>query len=848
MTVLEHAIYYAKILGWYVFPVHTTVDGACSCRDVDCKSKAKHPATVNGLKDATRDEAQIRAWWSAGDYNIGVVMEPSGLISYDVDLYHKDLDKLLTLQQILGELPVTVTQLSGSGDGYHLLFKHPGFPVRGVIGGVVVRAKAYIVVAPSKHISGGSYSWHAGLAPGQVPVAELPDAWKEALRKSAEVGAVGMPEQEPPWLAEVPAEKRIADMKAHFAREAGEVKGTSAPGTTFNVVRTAIRAHAVRDPEAALEAAMEFDAKCVPPWGARMARHVWSAYQKAYEPVWGAAYRGEEQRLESLGLENVPVLPAYVAPLDIEVENALEKVRGTRSQERSLDKKMLAEYIIPTNGNAKFLGTYDSLAAEVLVRCCPPGTTDDQMVPYLVKCLVSQEKARALIAEARSKLAPPPVSLSSFANLPVDGAPADPDREIMSELKLGPEGEGVKCSPANIALILSRDPILVGKIRFNVLSKQIEVTAGEFAGMSANTLAIKVMNYLDKKWQLNAPKSHVEDQLLLLAWENQYNPIADYLGSLKWDGISRIDTWLIDYCGAENTEFNRRVGAMWLISGCARGAKPGSKVDTVLVLEGRQGRKKSTILSVLAGPWFSDTPLVIGNKDSMQMTSYRWIIELAELASLRASETEAAKAFFAAKVDNYRPPYGKAPEEFPRFAIFGGSTNEDEGYLVDRENRRYWPVLIDRCDATGLRLVRDQLWAEAFHRYLSAEVNPDYAHPECPGERWWFETEAEQDMAAVVVGKRRPENLWAGLIKEWSKRTGIVGVQGRRQWTLAEIAKGALDIEIEKMPGKQRAITAAVKEAGLLPALGAEGQAMWKLPDLDIPGAVLVAEGLTDSN
>jgi hypothetical protein len=848
---LDYALAYAG-LGWYVIPCFPMRGGICACGRPQCVSPGKHPANEIGLTAATIDEAQIRAWWAAmPDASIGVVMEPSGLLAFDLDEYHGDLSKLAALEHALGPLPSTVTQRSGSGQGFHAIFKSPGFPSRGVLGGIVIRSKAYIVVAPSNHASGGNYAWQEGLGPTEVAVAELPDVWKEALRKSSDVGQAGVPTEEPEWLAKIPNEQRIADMKAHFARESGEVKGTSDPGKTFNVVRGAIRSYGVRDSEAALEAAMVYDTKCVPPWGARMARHVWSAYQRATSPVWGAAYRGEDQRLEALGLTSAPVLPAYERPADIMVQATLQSVKGKRTSDpqKIVDKALISQIL-----DKKFLGSNELLAAQAMLRNCPPGTTDDQLVGFLMGTNMREDRARELLKQAR-----PLTSSASLADaLPVTPAPAalsgvsaslpEADFELMQTLKMDAEGEGVKNSPNNLFEILSKDSVVGGKIRFNGLTKQVEMTAAHFGEISSNVLATDVMNWLDKKWQLTTHRTLVEDQLLLIARQNEYNPVADYLKAQAWDRKPRIDTWLIDYCGAEDTPFNRRVGAMWMIAACARGIVPGSKVDTVLILEGRQGIGKSKAASVLAGPWFSDSPLVIGNKDSMQMASYRWIIELAELASLRASESESQKAFISARIDNYRPPYGKAPEEFKRYAVFIGSTNQGE-YLPDETgNRRYWPVIVGSCDVVRLSADRDQLWAEATYRYLHADLNPELANSQCPGERWWFETDAEQDMAAVVVEKRRPENTWAGLIREWSRRNSV-GVNVRRQWTLAEIAKSSLNIEIEKLPGKQKAISVAIKEAGLVPALGDEGQPMWRLPDGAVPEIKESdTQGLRDSN
>lgn len=103
-------------------------------------------------------------------------------------------------------------------------------------------------------------------------------------------------------------------------------------------------------------------------------------------------------------------------------------------------------------------------------------------------------------------------------------------------------------------------------------------------------------------------------------------------------------------------------------------------------------------------------------------------------------------------------------------------------------------------------------------------------------------------MAAAEVDKRRPENSWTNMIREWAQR-GLSGPNIRRQWTLAEIAKSCLGIEIEKLPKLQKGITVAIKGAGLSPATGDSGQPMWRLADSVMPDTKESStEGLRDSN
>ena len=92
------------------------------------------------------------------------------------------------------------------------------------------------------------------------------------------------------------------------------------------------------------------------------------------------------------------------------------------------------------------------------------------------------------------------------------------------------------------------------------------------------------------------------------------HPVREKLSALgnQWDGKSRLDTWLIDYCGVEDTPYTRSVAAKWMIAAARRVRSPGCKFDHVLIFEGPQGTGKSTVFRTLAfDDWFTDN-LTIG--------------------------------------------------------------------------------------------------------------------------------------------------------------------------------------------------------------------------------------------
>lgn len=170
---------------FHVFPLHTPVEGGCSCRRDDCRNVGKHPRTMNGLKDATNDQAQIDRWWKSWPgANVGVACGPSGIVVIDIDPRHDGDESLRDL--IEGkDWPDTPTVLTGGG-GVHYYFKAPPDVVirnsSSLLGpGIDVRGEGgYVVAPPSWHESGRQYEWETGLAPGDIKAAYLPD-WLSQL-------------------------------------------------------------------------------------------------------------------------------------------------------------------------------------------------------------------------------------------------------------------------------------------------------------------------------------------------------------------------------------------------------------------------------------------------------------------------------------------------------------------------------------------------------------------------------------------------------------------------------------------------------------------------------------------
>lgn len=239
------------------------------------------------------------------------------------------------------------------------------------------------------------------------------------------------------------------------------------------------------------------------------------------------------------------------------------------------------------------------------------------------------------------------------------------------------------------------------------------------------------------------------------ARDQTFHPVLDYLQELQWDGTNRLDEWAITYLGVEDTPYTRAVSSKWMISAIARVMQPGCKADCILILEGDQGIGKSQALRILFDPWFTDELSEMGTKDAAIQLSGEWCVELAELAGMRRNENERIKAFASRTFDRYRPPWGTRAIDQPRQTVFAGTANDSQYLRDETGGRRFWPM---RCrgsiDLDGLRVVRDQLFAEARDRYEA-------------GEAWWLQEATVIASATEEQDFRRVPDPWQASIAAW---------------------------------------------------------------------------------
>lgn len=328
---------------------------------------------------------------------------------------------------------------------------------------------------------------------------------------------------------------------------------------------------------------------------------------------------------------------------------------------------------------------------------------------------------------------------------------------------------------ANLLAILEHEPHWSGRLRFNEARQQIEVAAQDWRTWQDHDDTDAAV-WLQRTWKLRARPETVCQAVQALAQRKRCNPLADWLRSLRWDGVKRLDSWLVRYAGAKDSAYVRAAGACWLRGAVARALCPGVKVDAMLVLEGAQGAGKSSLFRVIGGEYFTDDVHDLASKDAALAVSRAWIVELPELSAMGRAEVELVKAFLSRQVDRFRPPYGRALVELSRRCIFGGTTNRADYLKDDTGNRRFHPVAIGVVELDALAADREQLLAEAVASWQA-------------GEPLALPAEVRGEHAEVTEG-RRQEDPWEGEVARW--------LVGKSSTSSAEVLGSALQIPTDR--------------------------------------------------
>lgn len=394
----------------------------------------------------------------------------------------------------------------------------------------------------------------------------------------------------------------------------------------------------------------------------------------------------------------------------------------------------------------------------------------------MVQLATQDDRVRVQLVDDRAAKAS---TDDDFEVLPEEAAPANPD-EWKKRLKVTDKG-AIASTIENCVTILKYDPKLAGSMALDEMANNIvslkplpwRKEPGQWT--DADDAALRY--YLERVYGVSG-KDKIFDGVNVVATQNKFHPVRDYLNSCVWDGVPRVDTLLIDYMGADDSVYTRAVTRKVMAAAVARIFQPGCKFDYMLTLRGCQGLGKSSFIGKLGGDWFSDTMTTMQGKESLEQLQGVWIMEVGELAGMRKAEVEAIKLFLSKRTDRFRPAYGRRTQDFPRQCIFVGSTNESQFLRDSTGNRRFWVVDTPHTPPKDFwaeltpEVVR-LIWAEAVEIYKAGE--PLYLSKEIEAMAREIQELYEEENPKVGIVDAYLDRL---LPADWEDRDTF----SRRQW------------------------------------------------------------------
>ncbi len=356
------------------------------------------------------------------------------------------------------------------------------------------------------------------------------------------------------------------------------------------------------------------------------------------------------------------------------------------------------------------------------------GTPTSKLPSYDLMCrkAIEDKDVLALLQKERMEQAE-----TEFKDIQEGFAETEDTFEWMRRLRVHPKTGLPESTIDNVWIILENDRNLKGKFAINEFAGRGEIlgalpwNAGTKRRFWDDNDNQGLYWYLEKSYRISGA-AKIDGALSLHSNKNSFNDVTRYLNELKWDGVPRLDTLLIDYLGAEDSIYTRAVTRKAFTAAVARAYIPGFKFDYMTIFTGPQGIGKSTLLAKMSKGWFNDSIRTFEGKEASELLQGVWLVEVGELDAFNRSDVGRIKQFLSQQADRFRAAYGRHVKEMPRRCVFFGTTNDAE-FLTDRTgNRRFWPVVVGERKAkksvwSDLDKELDQLWAEAAMRFKIGE-------------------------------------------------------------------------------------------------------------------------------
>ena len=341
-----------------------------------------------------------------------------------------------------------------------------------------------------------------------------------------------------------------------------------------------------------------------------------------------------------------------------------------------------------------------------------------------------------------------------FSDDPED--PSAPSRSWVLDLVRSPRTGEVRDVVANWDLITANDPVFRSLV-WDELELTVKTTADlpwrdlergdQFTGSDRAALSL----HIERAYGIRPPRALLDDLVAVVAHKNPVNPVRDYLESLEWDGVPRVEEALP---GVEHNQYTRLVARKVLVAAVARMFEPGIKWDYSLIIYGTEGRGKTFWVNRMSKGWNAALG-DIHSKDTLLTMQRSWIVTSDEGFSMKKSDADSLKEFLTRTHDVFRLPYEREVMSYPRHCVIWGTTNDPTFLRRQEGNRRY--LIIHAEHEVDFEALTDdyvdQVWAEAVHLYRA-------------GEPLFLDKEGSA-IAAQAREAYIEEDTLTGVIQEW---------------------------------------------------------------------------------
>lgn len=345
---------------------------------------------------------------------------------------------------------------------------------------------------------------------------------------------------------------------------------------------------------------------------------------------------------------------------------------------------------------------------------------------------------------------------------------------------------------------MSVDSNLIGLFRYNQFSHDIEFIrppcwdSSVHSGKSLDDDDLsQIRYYLTTIHNIEPSKPIVGEACFITSKRNQYHPVKQFIESQKWDGIPRLDNWLIRASGCPENPYTKDVSRCMIVAAVNRVYNPGCKFDHMVILEGPQGIGKSTMVEEVCPGFYLDTNFDTKDKDLVDAMNRSLIIEISELSGMNKKDVDWLKSFITKKVDRVRLAYAYKTKDFYRKSIFVGTYNpsgNNNYFRDDTGNRRFWPIECSKINIKYVKEARCQIWAEAYEQYKSNAI-------------YHIVNEESLKILSSMHSDREFEGPYYYKLKDWLSAINLESV------TMNQIIEQGLGLKIE---GKSMSDAASV--------------------------------------